>query len=195
MRTSLFLFLLPAFVVAQEHPFLGAYTVDEVDGGVRIQWTIVGGNTCDGQGVQRSLDGVHFADVHTIAGLCGHPSVDVQYTWLDAIPPELQRVYYRVRMGFEDYSSVKSVDITRLITTEQRVFPSPAKEHITLLLNVPSYSTMELQVFAADGSLVRTYNGIPAQRTEIDLLGLASGVYTYTALVDGRTFTGRFVKG
>lgn len=122
---------------AQEHPFIAAYTLTELDGGIRVGWTIQGGSTCNGQDVERSTDGVDFVQVHRIEGICGTPSAAVLYDWFDAAPPELSTVFYSIKLGLDGYSSVKSIHFAQLNTSDQRFYPSPMEGSGTLVLDLP----------------------------------------------------------
>lgn len=194
MRLALLLLLFPFLGKAQEHPFLGAFTLSELEGGVHVAWTIVAGGSCDGQEVQRSTDGTTFTAVHRISGICGHPTEPMQYTAFDDAPPELSTVYYRIRLGAQDYSSVKRITITQLLTSDQRVFPSPAVDRLTLLLNVPVSASVDLWVYGSNGVLVVQQKGISGDRMDLDVSGLSPGAYSYLAVAEGRRFIGRFVK-
>jgi hypothetical protein len=189
------LFLLfPFSLAAQEHPFLSVYTLTELDGAIRVDWTIQGGSTCDGQSVERSTDGVSFSTVHTIGGLCGDPNVPKSYVWTDEAPPELSIVHYRVKLGFDGYSSVKRVDFDQLTVSDQRFFPSPVRDEATLLLNLPNSASVDLLVFNARGATVLELTGHNGARIDLQLGTLPAGVYTYLAIASGRRFTGRFAK-
>lgn len=188
------LFLLAGMVQAQEHPFLSAYLLTEFDAGVRVTWTMAGGSTCNGLEVQRSLDGSSFITVHEIPGLCGDPAFAVDYAWLDRSPPELSTVFYRLKIGAADFSSIKPIAVTRLYTSDQRSFPSPASSTWTLILNVPSSASIDLAITDQAGRSTIRHSGLPAPRVDLDLARFAPGAYTYWAVSDGRTFIGRFVK-
>ncbi|MBL7982589.1 MAG: T9SS type A sorting domain-containing protein [Flavobacteriales bacterium] len=179
---------------AQEHPFLADYTVQVIDGSVHIDWTIFGGNTCDGQEVERSTDGIHFAAVHRIEGLCGDPLVPRQYMWFDTAPPELSLLHYRVKLGTDGYSSVKTVLYEQLRTTEQRFYPSPTTGEATLLLNVAPGTAVQLLVFDPQGRVLLDLQGLPGPLLRLDLAALPQGTYLYRALANGQPFVGRFVK-
>lgn len=185
---------LPPTAQAQEHPFLTAYTLTELPGSIRADWTIEGGNTCDGQEVQRSTDSVTFAVVHVIGGLCGDPSIPKSYTWTDEAPPELSTVHYRIKLGVEGYSSIKSVRFDQLTTSAQRFYPNPTDRAAVLLLKLPPGTTVDLVVTDAQGRTVLDLKGHNGPRFELDLAPLPAGVYAYQATGDGRRFTGSFVK-
>jgi hypothetical protein len=185
----------PERALAQEHPFLAEYTVQRVDGSIHIDWTILGGNTCDGQEVERSTDGVHFVAVHRIEGLCGDPLVPRRYDWFDTAPPELSLLSYRVKLGTDGYSSVKTVLFEQLRTTEQRFYPSPTTGEATLLLNVAPGTPVQLLVFDLQGRVLLEREGLQGPLLRLDLAALPQGTYVYRAVADGRAFVGRFVKG
>jgi hypothetical protein len=181
-------------VNAQEHPYIAAYALTEFDGGIRVNWTILGGSTCDGQEVERSTDGTTFASVHRIEGLCGDPFIARSYEWVDQAPPEFSTVYYRVKLGVDGYTSIKSVVFDQLTSSDQRFFPSPMANEATLLLNIPSGTPVDLRIWDGTGRLVWERLGIPGPKIELALPTGPAGVYTYTAIGLGRRFSGRFVR-
>lgn len=184
-----------ASVRAQEHPFLAAYTVEVVDASIHIDWTILGGNTCDGQEVERSTDGVHFTAIHRIEGLCGDPVVPRRYDRYDTEPPELSVLHYRVKLGIDGYSSVKTVRYEQLRTTEQRFYPSPTTGEAILLLSVASGTPVDLRLYDLSGRRVFSLQDLAGPLMRLDLTTLPQGTYVYRALAGGRAFVGRFVKG
>lgn len=182
----------PLLLEAQEHPFIAHYELTELDGAIRIDWSLLGGS-CDGQDVERSTDGSTFSSVHRIDGICGGSSEPVPYTWTDPLPPEFTTVYYRVKLGVEGFTSVKSVLFDQLTESEQLFFPSPTKGEATLVLNVRSSAAADLFIWDASGRSVHVRIGIPGPVIGISLPGAAAGAYSYRAVSEGRVFDGRFV--
>jgi hypothetical protein len=191
---SLLLAVLSTGAAAQEHPFLVVYEVTEIDGAIQVEWVMQGGNTCNGQDVERSSNGTEFASVFHIEGICGDANIAVPYRFIDRTPPELSIVYYRIKLGFDGYSSVKTVLYTQLNTTDQRFYPSPMREAATLVLRVPVATPIDLRIWDAGGRLVHERIKVPGPSVEIRIPDLASGAYSYQAIADGRTFNGRFQK-
>ncbi len=179
---------------AQEHPFLGAYELTELEGRVRISWTIVGGSTCNGQEVERSLDGISFTSVYRVDGICGSVSEPVPYECVDVAPPELSELYYRVKLGLDGYSSVKSIVFDQITTSDQRFYPSPTTGAATLVLRVASGTAVTLQVWDAGGRVVLERSGLSGPSIQLDVSAERSGAYTYRAITPGRAYTGRFVR-
>lgn len=179
---------------AQEHPFLHRYELTELSGAINIEWSLSGGSSCNGQDVERSTDGVAFTAVHRILGICGDPTVTIPFSWLDASPPEFSTVYYRLKLGFDGYSSVKRVVYDQLETSEQRFFPSPTFGDATLLLNVPVGDQVDVAIHAMNGRQVMEMRNVNGPRITLQLQGLRAGTYTYRAKSGEKSFTGRFVK-
>ena len=176
-----------------EHPFIEDYDLTVLDGRIQVAWTMKGGSTCDGTEVERATDGVSYDVVHRIAGICGDPSVPVSFSWIDAAPPELSTLYFRIRMGFDGTSSVKQVVFAQLVTTEQRIFPVPVVDNATLLLDLPSSAMAEIRIHDAQGKLVLE-RSVTGRSHLLQLSFLAPGAYSYTTTSGSRSFRGRFVK-
>lgn len=197
MAFRTFIFLLcaaPLTILAQEHPIIAAYTLTEFDGGIRIEWTIQGGSTCNGQDVERSTDGVTFTQVHRIEGICGSTSDPVPYDWIDNAPPEFSTVYYRIKLGFDGYTSVKSIVFDQLTTSDQRFFPSPMTDEATLALNIQTSASFDLEISDSRGRAVFQRSAVQGNSIVFTLPGVATGTYSYRAMSGSRVFTGQFVK-
>ena len=193
LLTGLFL-AVTTVASAQEHPFLADHQLTELEGGIRIDWTILGGSTCDGQEVERSSDGLAFTSVHRIEGLCGDPFIARSYGWFDPAPPEFSTVFYRVKLGFDGYSSVKSVRFDQLVTNDQLFFPNPANDQATLVLNLPASASVDLLVFDAQGHVVWELKNNSGPHISLVLAALPAGLYTWLAVSNEQRITGRFVK-
>lgn len=186
--------LMCSMLTAQEHPYLQEYLLTELDGAIRVEWTIQGGSTCNGQDIERSVDGTNFNTVHRIEGLCGDPTYALPFQWVDREPPELTTVYYRIKLGFDGYSSIKPIFYGQLTETDQRFYPSPTFGDATLLLNVSATVPVELRIWDSHGRLVLARNGLYGPSIPLALHALPQGAYSYRADAQGRLFNGRFVK-
>jgi hypothetical protein len=184
----------PSRMHAQEHPYLDSFMLTELEGSIRVDWVMKAGSTCAGTEVERSIDGTSFAQVHRIAGICGSSMEPVPYTWLDAAPPEYSTVYYRVKLGINGYSSIKSIVFDQLTESEHRFFPSPVTAQATLVVKLPGGSAVDLRIVDAKGRVVLEQKGGLAPVMTMDLSAQPAGVYSYLAEGEGRVFTGTFVK-
>lgn len=193
---SLLLVLVASSTYAQEdeHPFIRSFDLTVLDGRIHVAWTMKGGSTCDGSEVFRSTNGVDFTAIHRLDGICGDAELAITYSYMDDAPPELSTVYYRIKLGLEGYSSIKSAAFTQITTSEQRFFPTPFRDEATLLLNVPSSARVDLLIFDMAGRVVWEREGLVGREHRIQLPGVQAGLYGYVARVEGRTFQGRFMK-
>lgn len=189
------LFAWPALLAqSNEHPFIRSFDLTVLDGRILVAWTMQGGSTCDGSEVLRSTNGGDFTAVHRLEGICGDAVLDVPFSWMDDSPPELSTLSYRIKLGNEGFSSIKSVDFAQLTTGQQRFFPSPMREEATLLLNVPASARVDLLIFDMNGRIVWEQEGLVGREHRIVLPGLRAGLYGYVARTGGRSYEGRFVK-
>jgi hypothetical protein len=193
LLTGLFL-AVTTVASAKEHPFLADHQLTELEGGIRIDWTILGGSTCNGQEVERSNDGLSFSAVHRIDGPCGDPFIPRSYGWFDPAPPEFSTVFYRVKLGFDGYSSVKSLWFDQLTESDHRFFPNPATAQATLVLNLPASASVDLLVFDAQGHVVWELKNNSGPHISLVLAALPEGLYTWLAVSNEQRITGRFVK-
>jgi hypothetical protein len=76
------------------------------------------------------------------------------------------------------------------------LFPSPAADHITLRLQLPTLSPLTLYIRSSDGRLLRqSQHSGQALDIREDLKGLAPGLYFLTMRTKKGVFSGKFVKG
>jgi hypothetical protein len=132
--------------------------------------------------------------VHRIEGLCGDPFIARSYGWFDPAPPEFSTVHYRVKLGFDGYSSVKSVRFDQLVISDQLFFPNPANDQATLVLNLPASASVDLLVFDAQGHVVWELKNNSGPHISLVLAALPAGLYTWLAVSNEQRITGRFVK-
>jgi len=188
------LLFIPSSASAQEHPFLSAFTLTENTGSITLQWALVAGSTCAGTKIERSLNGVEFTLVHEIFGVCGALSEPVSYNWTDPAPPEFSTVYYRLQLGANGNSSIQSLQFDQLVTTDQRAYPSPAFDVVTIAVRIAQQAEVDLRVWNSAGKQVLDRVGEAGPAHEFNVKTLPAGVYTYDAVSDGKHFSGRFVK-
>jgi hypothetical protein len=195
---SLLVLLIALFWSAQaaaqsEHPFIARFELIELDGSVRVEWTLLGGNTCNGMDVERSLDGTFFEVVHRIPGICGDLSAEVRYEWVDTRLEELSTLHYRIRLGSDGTSSVKQVRFDQLVETRFLAYPVPCSSELNVLLNVPLNEQVELRVYSAEGREVFVYQGF-GKAHQLAVGQLAAGRYSFRAVAGYQLFQGGFVK-
>lgn len=160
--------------------FTAAYNSD--NGVVDIAWETQVEINNEYFEVQRSIDGLNFEVVETVAG-AGNSAVTINYESKDNNPP-VGMVYYRLKQvdydGHYSYSDMVPVMVhSRHVSTTVKLYPNPAKDYfiIELTSEAPEVSIM---VHNMAGHLVHAAQGEnPGQfRTQIDINTLLpSGQY------------------
>ena len=181
------------FVKAQENPILGHWTISYDESEVILDWTIISGNTCQGIYIWRSTDGIDFKEIGHIPGLCGSVSEPIDYIWQDMEPVELTTNYYRIELGGQGLSTVKSLYVDKLVQTGALVYPNPASEDATLIFKTNSSGSTEIRIYNSLGLLVRSEQIGSNDRIQIDARQLGSGTYLYNIIGTEGTTTGRFI--
>lgn len=192
LLSSLLLGSLPAS--AQEHPFLSQFDVSQLDGAVRLEWTMVAGNTCTDTRIHRSVNRGAFEVVGLLSGICGDITTPKQYNWTDVAPVEVSFLAYRLELGTNGNSSVQELFFDQLVSSEQLFFPSPVEDRAALVLRTDLNGTVDLRVWDLSGRLRLERLSARGAQHELDLGAWPSGLYVYEANADGKRFTGRFLK-
>jgi len=110
----LIIFTLPAF--AQQDTIFRSLSATQVDEGVLINFTILGGITCSGVKIERSSDGILFYEIYEIPGVCGGLTSDQSYSYTDNFPLNTNVSYYRLDLGSLGlYSDIISISLKRNI--------------------------------------------------------------------------------
>lgn len=126
--------------------------------------------------VERSSDGSTFTTIGTVAG----EGANGQYAFIDAQPlPSIN--YYRLKMIDHNsgYSYSKVVPIRYDNKASITIFPNPAKEVVTVQLQMPT-GAVSLKIIDGMGHLVKTVSlksSGSVLSTVIDINGLAAGQY------------------
>lgn len=104
--------LVPHMMVSAQlpHPILRIFEGKVVEGQVRLNWIINGGNTCEGIRIQRSENGSFFTTIGEIEGVCGSPDADVPYVFVDEDPLSYTESYYRLELGTQGYSTPVAIE-------------------------------------------------------------------------------------
>lgn len=185
---------LHATVNAQEHEALSHFTLRQGFGTVELDWQMISGSTCQGIDILRSTNGFDFELVGAIAGLCGHISQPVDLHFTDNAPLEFTTLFYRLNLGSIGSSSIQMIKVDQVISEDQRAYPVPAFDQVSLAFRVPPNTPVDLQVFNASGKLVLDKRGAIGPTLVIPVRSLDAGTYQYQAVASNQTFSGSFLK-
>lgn len=136
------------------HPILRFFTATVTGDEVRLNWVITGGQTCSGTVIQRSVDGQFFETIGEIDGICGSPDVDVPYVFIDDDPAENQQNTYRLEMGTQGYSDVRSVEFVPLNNQGFNVRYDMVSREARIFLQNDLNDRIEFTLFSITGAKV-----------------------------------------
>ena len=179
------LFVLAGVSRAQaQHPILDDFSVFQHQDQVYLSWVISRGNTCNGITIERSTDGANFFEIGYIAGICGSPDFAQPYSYIDERPAPNQINYYRLELGLQGYTEVRSVEFIHAPDDGFILRPNPASHMVQLLFRNPRSQEHILELYNLSGALVLQHNTLD-QQAELDISGVPAGVYllrlTHTA--------------
>jgi len=151
---------------------------------VRLAWTTASEKNNAGFTVERSVGGLPFVAVGTVAG-AGTSNVANSYSLLDAkLPSGATQLYYRLRQtdldGAVTYSPVRSISLAAPKTdapAQLLAYPNPAHQAVRVQV-LGATATAPLEVFDTMGRLLRT-QAAPAEgeKAVLALDGLPTGLY------------------
>lgn len=179
MRRCIIIFLLFPLVVSSQ--IYEDFELQQVNDKVFVSWTLKEGNTCNGMEVQRSVDSLNFLKIHEIAGICGSADKKEFYDFTDSDVHHNQKYYYRLKLGVQGVTEIKSIDFFSTLGKEVLVFPNPSKEGYTFVFNEEKYHTVEF--YSISGQKVWVYQFDYVKSIFLDP-NLRSGVYLVKFISD-----------
>ena len=193
-RSVISAFALCAITVqAQEHPYLSRFELIEQPGSVRLEWTMIAGNTCFNIEVLRGTSATELLPIGIISGLCGNITAPVEYSFTDASPLEFTTLYYQLVLGIAGTSSIQHIVFDQLITSPIRIVPDATGDAVDVFLAVSLNAEVDLRCWSVDGRSVFTSMAQTGNRHHLPLGAAARGGFIVEAIADKRSIIGRFV--
>lgn len=158
MKTFLFWILLVSFLIngnAQNHEILNRFQAIKDKDRVILLWTIKQNSSCQGIGILRSTNNRDFVQIGKIEGVCGSPSEEQHFTYVDENPVPNKTNYYVLELGFSGQTipSLK-VEFIDLSTSSSIVIPNPALYSTTIHFHNPNNEKHELFIYDLTGKYV-----------------------------------------
>jgi hypothetical protein len=147
---------------------------------VQLQWTTANEVNADGFFILRSTDGIYFNEIGWMKAT-GESEKSQRYAFSDDALPSGQAIYYRLRQMDLDGSFFLSdiVEISRMDLSHSPVliYPNPASDKVTLFFPETPGSAIVIEMTDMRGKIVRDFQFLAEQELELDLNGLAAGMY------------------
>ena len=163
-----------------------------------LKWTTENESNLSAYEVEKSLDGIHFTKITTVAALNAPGSSS--YAFNDP-QPIINTAFYRLKLlnrniGENKYSKIVSVYNTRSPFTVATV--NPFKNNLKMNVYVPSRGVAEFYLCDIFGNVVKKksvelYKG-NSQQTLEDLYNLPAGIYVLRSTFNGNIVQNKLIK-
>ncbi|MCB0737230.1 MAG: hypothetical protein KDC92_06935 [Bacteroidetes bacterium] len=161
-------------LAAAQHSILSKFIASPLNDWVYLEWTIKGGNTCNGIKVYRAehLDST-FTQIGEIVGVCGNNAQPESYSFVDSFPITNQLNYYALELGFQGRTStiqinLKGADELISIAYNENLQP--------LLIANPRIIGSSFSLIGINGHQVGEYE-INDNEISLSRYGLENGIY------------------
>ncbi len=175
-----------SFCMAQKVNFSG-FTLYQNEDDILVHWNIDSGATCNGIGILRSIeDTLHFIEVGYIPGVCGNSTSSTPYNFSDNNPELNKTNYYKIRMGFSQFSETKSIYLTYIQPNELLLLPNPSHDFCEIKFNNEKHESLSIEINNDRGQQVFFIQDIKQDVYKLNVSFLKPGTYTILLSNNGK---------
>jgi hypothetical protein len=166
-------------------------------GGVKLQWKTGSEQNSSRFSIQRSVDGVSFSEVGSMAA-AGQSSEERSYVYLDRNSPA-SSLYRIVEYDYNGRSTISSIVRSNCSSRGASVslYPNPSSGNSALNITLQQSSRVSINVLDSHGALVLQKSMLlPAgsNSVPVDMSRYADGVYTITVQYNTERKTLKLIK-
>jgi hypothetical protein len=180
---------------AQDAAEVVAFKAEELNGKVKLSWTIKAGGTCNGIGIQRAVEGGGFVQVGSLEGVCGNLSFPTFYEYTDAEPVENRINTYRLDLGGSGFSDTVSIEVIVLGKDNYLIFGNPLESKSRLFFRNDTAAEISIQFYTLNGELDLEYTTnakwIELNRSDFGPSGMR--IFKVTSAISGTVIEGRLL--
>lgn len=176
--------VIPFFLLNIGGSFINAQTVNLSDftlipnnKQVILFWTIDSGPTCNGISILHSKDSLHFTEIGDIPGICGSSDAKKPYNYTDEHPVLGEKNYYKIKLGSNQYSEIRSVLLQYREQGKLYVIPNSANERVSLEFNNDNAREHALTIYSASGKTIFEIKGVRGDKIEVQTGPWDDGTY------------------
>lgn len=177
---TLLLILFPLTAFSQSgHSILRDFSARQEGEAIILDWTIKGGNTCQGISIERfSNEQQLFQPIGQYDGICGSTENDERYEFVDSFPLPNQTNLYRLELGHQGYTNVLSVEFFTFNADDYILLGNPLVERTRIVFDNPLGDECQFSLYDLGGKLI---SNSETSGGEIVLLkdGLRTGIYLF----------------
>lgn len=169
---------------AQNKAELGNFTISENAGEVYLTWSILAGSTCNGISILRSTDGNSFIEIGNIAGVCGNTSSIENYNFTDINPIKNALNYYRLELGFANFSQILAIEIIHIESSGYQIRPNPSSSYSTIYFE--NFKQLEHEFVLYNLKGIQMSNSLTKEDfMVVNSTMLPNGMYFFTIAIPG----------
>jgi len=170
---------------------LVSFTAARHGTGNNLSWSTANELNISGFEVQRSINGQAFEKIGTVAA-APTANGNGNYSFTDRASED-GTMYYRLKMMDKDGRFTLSWIVqVKNDGAVLRVYPNPAVSIVKV--SMPSVQqVLQVLVYSSNGQLVKTVRAVNAQTLDVDVTGLASGVYQLQVVSGGKAVAQKVV--
>lgn len=142
-----------ALIAQSLHPILESFTLTRNTDEINANFGIIGGASCVGVELQRSIDSVNFEVVAFIPGICGGTDRTEFYSISDADPVPNVINLYRLNLGSEGKSGIVGIFYVPL-ESGIAIYPNPANDLINILIDNPLRKNYSLSISNTNAQII-----------------------------------------
>lgn len=166
-------------VYSQDNLIIDTYSAFETNGKVYLDWIIKTGNTCNGIGIQRSIDSINFNTIAHIEGVCGNLNSPQPFSYIDEAPVKNRINYYRLELGGKGFTRALAIEFIDLSNETYQLRPNPCSQQTRLYFDNPGKEVVSFNLYHQNAK--ELYNEkLNGEYIDIDTSTLSSGIYVFT---------------
>lgn len=170
----------------QDDHFVSNLGMEEVNQMYLISWTLDSGQTCQGQTIWHSYNGVDYEVAGEIYGICGSLSKSKSYSFTHENPTANSVNYYRIELGGYGSTPPVSAYLIKLDTGNSLVYPNPSNSLIHIKWNNSNNQDCVITFFDKSGKLVLEKQ-TNENEVNVNVDNWVKGNYTYAITVSQNT--------
>lgn len=167
------------------------FRLQQTGNDVNIEFTITGGNTCNGIDIFRSTDSISFDVVGSISGICGSTSDDVSYSFTDESPQVNSDNYYKLDLKQLGYSVALKIHVFDQ-ESELLVFPNPVQSEVKIFYPYTYGRRAQLSIYDLHGKLI-LQTDVSENPFVINTSAFTNGIYFFHLLAGDSGLTEKVI--
>lgn len=176
-----------------------SYDANLERGQAYIKWTTASETNNDYFVLSKSTDGIRFEEIAIIQG-AGNSLEETGYLHIDKELAKGENYYQLIQVDFDGTRSNLGVRIVTVKGNDMdiSIYPNPTRSDIMLNIQTIASNEIQVQLFNANGVLVKNYTedveGMEEAKLKIELDNLAKGIYFVRVISGEIELTDKFNK-